>query len=262
SWVENLAIRSNGKILVTLLSSPEVWQIDPANPGSAELIYRFPHALSALGIAEVYPDVFAVAIGNISLSAMASEPGSYSAWSIDLSRRKHGKDDKQVTKITDLSQAAFLNGMSILPGKPSSVLLADSAQGLIHQLDTKSGAWKVWLDDAALKPNASVPIKSGINGLKAYNGHVYFTNTFSRPCIARLPINRAGDPSGPVETIVGNPTFGVNIGDHADDIAHHSHGNIWLATDLSHSIVKVSPGGNASVEDSGTNDPIVAGVTA
>lgn len=152
--------------------------------------------------------------------------------------------------------------MSILPGKPSSVLLADSAQGLIHQLDTKSGARKVWLDDAALKPNASVPIKSGINGLKAYNGHVYFTNTFSRPCIARLPINRAGDHSGPVETIVGNPTFGVNIGDHADDIAHDSHGNIWLATDPSNSIVKVSPGGKASVEVSGTNDPIVADVTA
>jgi hypothetical protein len=41
-WVENLAARSNGKILVTLLNTPQVWEIDPTCD-SAELLHEFPH---------------------------------------------------------------------------------------------------------------------------------------------------------------------------------------------------------------------------
>ena len=65
TWVENLGQRANGKILVTLISAPEVWEIDPlTTPPTAELIYRFPDATSALGIAEYQLDVFAVNVGN------------------------------------------------------------------------------------------------------------------------------------------------------------------------------------------------------
>lgn len=58
-WVENIAVRSNGKILVTLINTPQVWQIDPASH-IAELVHVFPHAISALGITEYEHDVFAV----------------------------------------------------------------------------------------------------------------------------------------------------------------------------------------------------------
>jgi hypothetical protein len=32
TWVENIAVRPNGQLLVTLLTSPEVWLINPTNP--------------------------------------------------------------------------------------------------------------------------------------------------------------------------------------------------------------------------------------
>jgi hypothetical protein len=58
-WVENLAVRSNGKILATLINVAQVWQIDPT-AHSAELVHEFEGADSILGIAEYDSDVFAV----------------------------------------------------------------------------------------------------------------------------------------------------------------------------------------------------------
>lgn len=52
-------LRRNGKILVTLIDTPQVWQIDPKDD-SAELVHEFPDAISALGIVEYKPDVFAI----------------------------------------------------------------------------------------------------------------------------------------------------------------------------------------------------------
>src|ERR1700761_4932125 len=49
TWVENIAVRSNGKLLVTLITAPEVWEVDPIE-STASLVYKFPNASSALGI--------------------------------------------------------------------------------------------------------------------------------------------------------------------------------------------------------------------
>jgi hypothetical protein len=265
TWVENLAVRSNGNVLVTLLSSPEVWEIDPSEEDSAKLVYQFPQVLSALGIAELQPDIFVVAVGNITLPAIASEPGSYSAWTIDLRQyRKQHAQSARVTKIADLPQANFLNGLCSLPGQPNTILLADSAQGVIYTLDTMTGASRTWLDDPAFKPNSSIPVKSGINGLHVQGGYLYSTNTFSAPALARVPIDEvSGEAAGPVETIIGAPSWKVNIGDQADDFTFDGEGNVWLATDPSNSIVKVEiPEGRATVKVGGADDCIVAGVTA
>jgi hypothetical protein len=270
TWVENLAVRSNGNVLITLLSSPEVWEVDPSEEDSAKLVFHFPGALSALGIAELQPDIFVVAVGNITLPAIESEPGSYSAWKIDMRyqprhrRKQQRTQSPRVSKIADIPQAHFLNGLCSLPGQPNTFLLADSAQGLIYALDTKTGASRTWLDDPAFKPNSSIPVKSGINGLHAYGEYLYFTNTFSAPALARVPIDEvSGEAAGPVETIIGAPSWKVNIGDQADDFTFDGEGNVWLATDPSNSIVKVEmPGGHATVEIGGADDCIVAGVTA
>jgi hypothetical protein len=266
TWIENLAVRPNGNILATLLSSPEVWEIDPSWEDSAKLVYRFPSALSALGIAEVQPDIFVVAVGNITLPAIAPVSGSYSAWKIDM-RHRHRKQHAQppvVSKIADILQAHFLNGLCNLPNAPHTVLLADSARGVIYALNTQTGTSRIYLEDPAFKPNTSIAVKSGINGLHVRDGFLYFTNTFSIPALARIPIDKiSGEPAGPVETIVSAPSWQVNIGDQADDFTFDRGGNVWLATDPSNSIVKVGvPSGRTTVEVGGAKDAVVAGVTA
>ena len=268
TWVENLAVRSNGNILVTLLSSPEVWEIDPRRENSAKPIYHFPNSTSVLGIAEVRPEIFVVAVGTIALPAIASVPGSYSAWMMDMrhgrKQQQHHAQSPQVTKIADLPQAHLLNGLCDLPGTPNTVLLADSARGVIYVLDTQTGTSRTWLDDSAFKPNSSIPVQSGINGIHAYNGYLYFTNTFATPALARIPIDEpSGEPAGPVQTIVGAAAWPVNIGDQADDFTFDCEGNVWLATDPSNSIVKIEiPSGDTTVEVGGADNAVIAGVTA
>ena len=56
TWIENLAVRPNGHLLVTMLNTPELYQVDPLDPGEPALIHKFPRALGLLGIAEVEHD--------------------------------------------------------------------------------------------------------------------------------------------------------------------------------------------------------------
>jgi hypothetical protein len=76
TWVENIAVRSNGKLLVTLLSQPDVYQVNPSGTESPSLVYSFPGASGALGIAELGTDVFAVVAGNWSTTTFTSTPRS------------------------------------------------------------------------------------------------------------------------------------------------------------------------------------------
>lgn len=52
TWIENLAIRSNGLILANLLSAPEIYQVDPSTH-AAVLAAKIPAATGLLGIAEI-----------------------------------------------------------------------------------------------------------------------------------------------------------------------------------------------------------------
>lgn len=88
TWVENLAIRANGQILVTILSSPELYLIDPFK-GMAVLVHTFPYALSLFPVTEVTPDIFVVSSSNYTISSNFSQsglvnPNSTIAWCLDL----------------------------------------------------------------------------------------------------------------------------------------------------------------------------------
>lgn len=77
TWVENIAVRWNGHLLVTLLNRPEVWEVEPLS-GHSELVYSFPEATGTLGIAEIEHDIFAVNVGNSTLPATGvPELGAY-----------------------------------------------------------------------------------------------------------------------------------------------------------------------------------------
>jgi hypothetical protein len=167
---ENIAVRSCGKLLVTLLTAPEIWEVDPSTK-TAELVYSFPNATGALGIAEVKPDVFAVVLATLDDVPLN---GTSSVWSVDVS----GKFPK--TKlIAAMPDAGFLNGVTVPPRSgqyASALLLADSSYGLIWRLDLETGEYSVWLDDPAFKisPTGIRPI--GINGVHSRGSDLYFTN--------------------------------------------------------------------------------------
>ena len=69
TWIENIAVRSNGQILATEDGEPRIYQIDPFS-GSPDqkptLLHEFNDTASILGIVEASPDVFYVCTGNYS----------------------------------------------------------------------------------------------------------------------------------------------------------------------------------------------------
>lgn len=53
TYVENLAVRANGQVLVTPLTEPNLLLIDPQRRGTLPtLVYTFPEALGLAGITE------------------------------------------------------------------------------------------------------------------------------------------------------------------------------------------------------------------
>ncbi|KUJ15786.1 uncharacterized protein LY89DRAFT_685725, partial [Mollisia scopiformis] len=250
TWVENLAVRHNGKVLTTILSPlPQVWQIDPFTR-TGELIYQFPDVTGVAGITEVEPDIFAVAVGNFSLETFKGTLGSYSIWSVDFSKK-----EVEVKKVTDMPDAQFLNGMTTLPTQEHTVLIADSFLGVMYHLDVVTGAYSVAIDNPDFKFNASDSIQLGINGIHYRDGFVYFTNTFLTPLIARIPVHANGSASGPVKPISSNFTT-------PDDFALDRHGNAWIATDPSNSLVKVTLDGEATVVVGGADETVLLGGTS
>ncbi|KAK4635370.1 Putative hetero-Diels-Alderase asR5 [Fulvia fulva] len=278
TWVENLAVRSNGNILVSLISSPEVWQINP-EAQSAELVFAFPHATSAMGFAEVTEDVFIVSIGNFSYVTGAEQQGSWSVWELDFGhaplpvdegrgywRRPHygyEQDIARVRKVLDIPEAVFLNGATALPGSAETgiVLIADSELGTIWRVNTRVETYRVAAQDPAFRPNASIPLQIGINGMHYHEGYVYSSNTFSTPLLARTPVSPSGYATGPVEVISESAEFPVNGGAAADDFAIGAKGDIWLAS-ASSTLVKIAAHGEQEVVAGGADSKVLLGCTS
>src|ERR1700759_4638660 len=80
SYVENIAVRTNGNLLVTRLDKGEVYEIDPSKK-KASLAHKFKGYNRVSGIIEIKPDVFAVCVGNLFLNLI---PLSWTIWSIDM----------------------------------------------------------------------------------------------------------------------------------------------------------------------------------
>ncbi|MCJ1479895.1 hypothetical protein MMC06_000049 [Schaereria dolodes] len=252
TWVENIAARPNGQLLVTLISSPEIYQVDPFETHKPALIYRFPDVLSALGIAEIGPDVFAVIAGNFSLKTASSTSASYSVWRVDM-RGCNSRPDGTivspviVTKITDIPEAQFLNGMTLLDRKTASVLISDSGAGVVWRLDTDTGAHKVVLNDPSMKPEPGAVVAIGINGIHILNSTVYFTNTF-KGLFVRVPVDLDGMAAGPYD-IVAHNGFG-------DDFALDNAGNAYVTHD--NAIQKITPAGAVTIIAGNLNSSVLA----
>jgi hypothetical protein len=210
TWVENIAVRPNGKLLVTLFTSPDLYQIDPfAKPPSPQLVATFPSALGILGITEIADDVWAITKGNFSSVTGVAAPASFSVWQADFSTCSKPDDAPQLSRIADNPAATMLNGATTVAGKGSRYLLfADSLAGVLWRLDLKTAKFDVVLNDTATQPDATFgAFGFGANGVHTRDGdgYLYFTNT--NLGFFRVPIHDDGLPSGKPQ-LLANFTFG------------------------------------------------------
>ncbi|MDI1487891.1 MAG: hypothetical protein OHK93_007164 [Ramalina farinacea] len=252
TWVENLAVRFNGQIIITRLDVPQIFQVNPFTPGQPPtLIAEFPGYLGTIGIAEVSPEIFAVAVGNYSVATRSNTPKSYAVWKVDMRSFNGQPGSAKTSKITDIPEAILLNGVTLLDGWDATVLVADSGLGVVYRVDTKAGTYEIVQDDATMKATGL-----GVNGLRVRNGNFFFTNG-GKNTFTKVPINRDGTAAGAYQTIVTN-----TVGSF-DDFALDILGDAFAAQGGGgNQIVKISRGGVETEVAGNINSTAIAGPTS
>ncbi|KAI0441034.1 hypothetical protein F4803DRAFT_441167 [Xylaria telfairii] len=253
SWFENIALRQNGDLLVTMLQPyGSVYSIKGPLSGSPKSsIINIPNANGVLGIAETSPDVFIVASGNF--SALATPvPGTMAVWEINL------RGLKPTTRlVTKIPEAALLNGITTVSDCSSPyVLIADSGLSRVWRVDVKTGQYETAAEVPEMQPIANATLEIGVNGVKTHDGHLYFSNS-NYASIYRLPIDKNGVAAkgAKAELAASFDASGV------DDFQIDERGNFWTAT-FDNSLAVAKPGSTGVVVDGKLTELTVAGNTA
>ncbi|KAL4819984.1 hypothetical protein BDW67DRAFT_193526 [Aspergillus spinulosporus] len=214
TWVENIAVRQNGHLLVTLLSAPEVHEIVPFNSSSSsQLALSFDGHFNVTGITEVTADVFVVCVD-----------GGY-LWKLDF----RDGDTPQGSLITRIPEAQ-LNGLATLNPAHGIVIAADSAKGCIWRVDIHTGAFESVLEDETMQPVPVLDVQLGINGLKVLGNTAYYTNT-PKSLFCRVQLDSvSGRPTSPVDIISDKI--------EADDFVITPAGIAYLANTYQNEITK------------------------
>jgi hypothetical protein len=205
-FLENIAVRADGSILVTVVFHRELWWV-PApgsfEPGGPRLLHTFDDP--AMGIVEVEPDVFCVS---------ASSPGKGAVYRLDLRAWSPGEPVRLKLLADFAPSVGMLNG-SCLVG-PGAILLADCFAGLIWRLDLDgekpAAAPRPWLahESMAHRPQSRFPQQPGVNGLKfaAGSGWLYYTSTaqglFMRVAVDRQTLQAVGEPQVVASGLMGD----------------------------------------------------------
>ncbi|MCJ1324001.1 hypothetical protein MMC10_000663 [Thelotrema lepadinum] len=247
TWVENLAVRSNGQILATLFTSPQIYQVDPTGKSPASLVYTFPQQTSCLGIAELGTDIFYVVAGNVSFTTFAGLPGSFNVYKIDMTNY-HPGGKPSVSKVANFPQAKQLNGMTVLNALQNTLAIADSAAGSVYSLNVKSGAvFPIGNDPSESPTSTAVPI--GVNGVKIWGNKLFFTNT-DKNAYTSIPITSTGYAIGSASSL-SNITG-------PDDFQFDSFGHAYFAGEDAIRKSAATGGAVSTFSDS----PLLGGSTA
>jgi hypothetical protein len=203
-FLENLAVRADGSVLITAVLQKELWCVPGPEPRAdvrPVLVHTFEHMIS--GIAEVEPDVFILCVSD------AYESHESYLVRIDLKDWAPGDAVSPETICTFDERAGGLNG-SCLVGS-DVLLVADSFAGLIWRVDLGPGATsataRIWLahDTMAMDPDSGVPWppQPGINGVRfgAQSGYLFYTSTAQKVFMRVAVDPKTLEPAGNAEFI-------------------------------------------------------------
>jgi hypothetical protein len=203
-FLENLAVRADGSVLITTVLQKELWLVrrpQPAAEVSPVLVHTFDYLV--MGIVEAEPDVFIVCVTD----GYATHQ-SYLA-RVDLNGWTPGDPVAPEIIHTFDDRAGALNGACLLG--PGVLAIADCFAGLIWRVDLADGARRatarIWLadDTMAFDPDSEVapPPQPGINGVRygPGTGYLYYTST-AQKVFMRVPVDPATlDPAGSAQFV-------------------------------------------------------------
>lgn len=189
TWIENVAARANGDLLFTVLQpAPQLYSLTgvQSNNPQATLLFEFPGMTGVLGITEVFPDVFVVAGGKFKGTATPIF-GTFSLWRVSfvgahvpckINCGYGGGKRPSFTKLLDLPHHVYPNGLTTVPDRPGVIFVAES-MGSLLRVDVTSSKIDTVAAVPEMVPVPGWPFLMGINGIKIYNGYVYWSNSFA-----------------------------------------------------------------------------------
>ena len=243
-FLENLVMRHDYSMLVTVYNHGELWYLPP-DEGKGTLEPSLVHTFKdqpCVSLLETERDVFYVHTSNIFTTHDSA------LHRLDLREWQPGESVKPQRILDFPEPVRGLNGSCLLT---STVLLfADCLAGLIWRVDLApdglSATPRVWLkhENMDFEPQGIMPDQPGVNGIRyaARAGYVYYTSTTQR-LFMRVRVDPATqEPAGVPEL--------VSCGRMADDfVLDETEGVAYLATHLQHTIdvVSLTPGENSDV---------------
>ena len=250
-FLENLAVRQDNSILVTVLNKQELWYVSPTSgntPVKPVLLHTFEQPTA--GIVELEADVFLVLCGN-----MYTTHESF-AHLLDLRGWTPSSPIAPKLLCRFPEEARGLNGCCVLA--PGVVLVADCFASLIWRLDlTGDGGQptiRVWLEHESMGyfPGKMKPEQPGVNGVRyaAKTNYLYYTAT-AKKLLMRVKVDpKTLDPAGSPELIVA--------GRMGDDFCLDEDAEvIYLTTHRQNTIdvVSMDPGFNSGFTQSVAGEP-------
>ncbi|KAJ7739977.1 hypothetical protein DFH07DRAFT_70660 [Mycena maculata] len=219
-FLENIAVRTSSDLLLTSVESSTLHNLNPFTVnGTLAPVHTFSNSTAISGIAEYRPGVFAVVASVLNTTIRRAVPGSVVLWSVDFNQAVAA-----VNKIGTLPDLTGANGLTSIPDAPDTLLAADSASGAVWQMNTRTGASRLVIQDPSMLPGAPAPAL-GINGLHVHGGFLYFTNS-QLGTFSRVPLKIESDEvstEGPVQLLA------TTTGQSPDDFAIDTFGRAWTA---------------------------------
>ncbi|KAK0619045.1 hypothetical protein B0T14DRAFT_495888 [Immersiella caudata] len=249
-FIENIAVRSNSNLLITSMSVPELFSIDPTvTSPTASIVHSFPNCTGISGIAEITPGLFALVTGTWDLANTRANLGSIAIWTVDFNK----PPAHRIKFITTVANSTILNGITRHSINPTLLMAADSAAGSVWRINLLTGSSSVAFSHPLLQPTGTAMegLHLGINGLKSQGTHLYFTNS-AQKFFAKVAVDFFGNQIGNIQ-IISNSTAAGTAGNVVyDDIALDVNGVTgkgfaWIASHPDYA-VRVAVGGTTGGE--------------
>lgn len=236
TWLENLVVRPCGSILLTLITTPDLYLIDPlANDPKPELIHHFSSSLWLTGITEAEPDTYYLIAANGTYKTLTPTPGSNHIYRVRFPKTRSAPE---ISLTATIESPVLLNGLLAL--NPTTLLASDSTTGAVWAIDVTNGASHIVIQDPLMAPTSALPL--GINGIKLFRNHtLYFTNS-AQQLFASVPINADGTAAGPANKIAS-----AAKGTFYDDFALNKYGDAFAATAAGDSIAEIGRDGKTRI---------------
>ncbi|MBW4483868.1 MAG: gluconolactonase [Tildeniella torsiva UHER 1998/13D] len=214
TFLENLAIAPNGDIFVTSHEAGEIYRLD----------------------AQQTLSLYASIDGKVSGIAITGEDRFLiNGWTAEgvpfVATLSQGKVDS----LQLIPDGAFLNG--ITPIAPHRYLMADSYRGAIWLFDLDTQTADIWLEHPLLARSDATDPFPAVNGLKRFGDVLYASNT-QQKLLLRIPLGEG--------LIAQEPEVFV-LGTNIDDFAFDTEGNLYGATHVYNSVVRIDPHGHTTI---------------